>query len=66
MGWNYAKLFRFSNNRWSKKRYTKLLFKIWQKSTYEHTLDVINELLNIEKQFGYIESGSEIACYCHD
>ncbi|MDU5081564.1 HD domain-containing protein [uncultured Tissierella sp.] len=33
---------------------------------YEHTLDVVRELHNIEKQFGPIEQGSEIACYCHD
>lgn len=37
-----------------------------RKDTYEHTLDVVNELFNIEKQFGRIEPGSEIACYCHD
>lgn len=34
--------------------------------TYEHTLDVVRELYNIEKQFGFIEEGSDIACYCHD
>lgn len=33
---------------------------------YEHTLDVVKELYNIEKQLGSIEPGSEIACYCHD
>lgn len=34
--------------------------------TYEHTLDVVRELYNIKKQFGFIEEGSDIACYCHD
>lgn len=34
--------------------------------TYEHTLDVVRELYNIEKQFGIIEEGSDMACYCHD
>ncbi len=34
--------------------------------TYEHTLDVVRELYNIEKQFGLVEEGSYIACYCHD
>jgi HD superfamily phosphohydrolase YqeK len=34
--------------------------------TYEHTLNVVDELNNMKKQFGYIESGSETACYCHD
>lgn len=34
--------------------------------TYQHTLDVINELNYIEKQFGHVESGSSVACYCHD
>lgn len=34
--------------------------------TFEHTLDVIEELHNIKRQFRGIESGSEIACYCHD
>lgn len=34
--------------------------------TYEHTLDVVRELNNIEKQFGLVEEGSYIACYCHD
>ncbi|WMM23830.1 HD domain-containing protein [Tissierella sp. MB52-C2] len=33
---------------------------------YEHTLDVVRELYNIEKQIGSIEQGSDIACYCHD
>lgn len=33
---------------------------------YEHTLDVVRELYNIEKQLGSIEQGSDIACYCHD
>lgn len=34
--------------------------------TYEHTLDVVNELYNIIHQYGFVEYGSEIACYCHD
>lgn len=34
--------------------------------TYEHTLDVIEELKNIQKQYGHTESRSLIACYCHD
>lgn len=34
--------------------------------TYEHTIDVVNELYNIIEQFGFVEDGSEIACYCHD
>ncbi|QUH20559.1 HD domain-containing protein [Alkaliphilus sp. B6464] len=34
--------------------------------TYEHTIDVINELSYIKKHFGHIQSGSLIACYCHD
>lgn len=34
--------------------------------TYEHTLDVINELYSMKKHFGHIEPGSIIACYCHD
>ena len=33
---------------------------------YEHTINVINELDNIKKHFGYIEPGSIIGCYCHD
>lgn len=33
--------------------------------TFKHTIDVVNELYNIQ-QFGYMEKGSEIACYCHD
>jgi HD superfamily phosphohydrolase YqeK len=37
-----------------------------RKDTFEHTLDVINELFNMKNQFGDIEPGSEIACYCHD
>jgi HD superfamily phosphohydrolase YqeK len=37
-----------------------------RQDTYEHTLHVIEELFNIEKLFGWIEPGSEIACYCHD
>lgn len=34
--------------------------------TFEHTLDVVQELHNIEKQFGSLEEGSVVACYCHD
>ncbi|MBU5427493.1 HD domain-containing protein [Tissierella pigra] len=37
-----------------------------REDTYEHTLDVVTELYNIKKQFGSIEEGSEVACYCHD
>jgi HD superfamily phosphohydrolase YqeK len=33
---------------------------------YEHTIDVVRELHNMEQQFGFLEQGSEIACYCHD
>jgi predicted HD superfamily hydrolase involved in NAD metabolism len=40
--------------------------KYSRQDTYEHTLDVISELYNIEKQFGNIQEGSEIACYYHD
>ncbi|MBZ9689347.1 HD domain-containing protein [Clostridium estertheticum] len=41
-------------------------FKYGKHDTYEHTLDVVNELYSIEKQFGRIETGSLRACYCHD
>ncbi|MCB2291167.1 HD domain-containing protein [Clostridium sp. CS001] len=41
-------------------------FKYDRKDTFEHTLDVINELFKMKNQFGGIEPGSEIACYCHD
>lgn len=34
--------------------------------TYEHTIDVVQELHDMEKYFGYLEQGSEVACYCHD
>lgn len=44
----------------------KYFFKYGKHDTYEHTLDVVNELYGIEKQFGHIESGSLSACYCHD
>ncbi|MBB6217050.1 putative HD superfamily hydrolase involved in NAD metabolism [Anaerosolibacter carboniphilus] len=37
-----------------------------RQDTYEHTLDVVETLYNIEQQFGSIEPGSKIACYCHD
>ncbi len=37
-----------------------------RQDTYEHTLDVIEELNNIRKQYGNTEAGSLIACYCHD
>jgi HD superfamily phosphohydrolase YqeK len=40
--------------------------KYGRQDTYEHTLDVIEELYTIKDLFGCIESGSEIACYCHD
>lgn len=33
---------------------------------HEHTLAVVKELYNIKKQFGFVEEGSETACYCHD
>ncbi|MBU5439625.1 HD domain-containing protein [Tissierella sp. MSJ-40] len=33
---------------------------------YEHTMDVVRELHNMGQQFGFLEQGSEIACYCHD
>lgn len=41
-------------------------FKYGKHDTYEHTLDVVNELYSMEKQFGRIEPGSLMACYCHD
>ncbi|MFZ5967081.1 MAG: HD domain-containing protein [Bacillota bacterium] len=44
----------------------KYFLKYGRQDTYEHTLDVIEELNNIEKLFGYIEPGSKTACYCHD
>ena len=34
--------------------------------TYEHTIDVINELYYIKRYFGFIEQGSLVAAYCHD
>ncbi len=34
--------------------------------TYQHTIDVVNELYNIIQQFKFAENGSEVACYCHD
>lgn len=34
--------------------------------TYGHTLDVVQELYNIGQQFGSLEEGSVVACYCHD
>ena len=41
-------------------------FKYGRIDTYQHTLDTINELDYIEKQFGCIKPGSSVACYCHD
>lgn len=37
-----------------------------REDTYEHTLDVVQELHDMEKYFGDLEQGSEVACYCHD
>lgn len=37
-----------------------------REDTYEHTLDVVRELHDMEKYFGDLEQGSEVACYCHD
>lgn len=37
-----------------------------KQDVYGHTLNVIEELYNIQQQFGYIEEVSEVACYCHD
>ena len=37
-----------------------------REDTYEHTLDVVQELHDMEKYLGNLEQGSEVACYCHD
>lgn len=34
--------------------------------TYNHTLEVIEELFHIEKCYGHVEPGSITGCYCHD
>ena len=40
--------------------------KYGRQDTFEHTLDVINELYYIKEQSGSIEPRSEVACLCHD
>lgn len=49
------------------KKDIEIYFSIHNKlDAYEHTLEVVKELGNIKRQFGFVEHGSEIACYCHD
>lgn len=40
--------------------------KFGRMDTFEHTLDVVNELNYIKEMFGSIEPESLTACYCHD
>lgn len=56
--------FQISDN--FKEDIQKYFIKYNNQETYQHTLDVVKELNNIKKQYGFVEEGSEIACYCHD
>lgn len=49
-----------------KKDIQKYFYKYGRQDTFEHTLDVIDELHYIKEQSGSIEPGSEVACLCHD
>ncbi len=49
-----------------KKDIQQYFYKYGKQDTFEHTLDVVNELYDIKKQWGHIEEGSELACFCHD
>lgn len=49
-----------------KKDIQKYFYKYHRQDTFEHTLDVINELSYIKEQSGHVEQGSEVACLCHD
>ncbi|MBS4537520.1 HD domain-containing protein [Clostridium sp. D2Q-11] len=56
--------FQTSNN--FKSDIKEYFIKFHNEETYQHTLDVVEELYNIKGEYGFIEEGSETACYCHD